>query len=483
MKDMTKGNPFKMILMFAFPLLLGNLLQQFYNLADASIVGKFLGPDALASVGATSSVQFLILGFCMGSCTGFCVPVAQKYGAGDYVSMRRLIFHSAFLALSFALVFTSACTLLCPQILRALSIPENIWKDTYIYILIIFLGIPFTLLYNLAAGILRAIGDSRTPFIFLGVSTVLNILLDLFCIAVLGWGCAGAAIATIVSQGLSGGLCTWVIIRKYEILHIQKEERSLSGTFIKTLLMMGVPMGLQFSITAIGSMLMQSAINGLGSLYASAFTASVRIKSFAMCPFDAIATGVSTFCSQNFGAGNAKRIRLGYRIGMVSAAVYGTGVGILLFLFGRTACMLFLSANETEILDASALYLRYNAFFFGILGLLNVSRITVQGLGFSGRAIFSGVMEMIARAMTAFLLVPALGFQAVCIADPAAWIAADIYIIPMCLYTLHKVQNMLAERNSMAEKTESSIGGLFGTGKKGIHGFHLKKRPALVHGR
>ena len=477
---MTKGNPFKMILAFAFPLLLGNLLQQFYNLADASIVGKFLGPDALAAVGATSSVQFLILGFCMGSCTGFCVPVAQKYGAGDYASMRRLIFHSAFLALSFAAVFTSACALLCPQILKALSIPENIWNDTYIYILIIFLGIPFTLLYNLAAGILRAIGDSRTPFLFLGVSTVLNILLDLFCIAVLGWGCAGAAIATIVSQGLSGSLCTWVIIHKYEILHIQKKERTLNGNYIRTILMMGIPMGLQFSITAIGSMVMQSAINGLGSLYASAFTASIRIKSFAMCPFDAIATGVSTFCSQNYGAGDAKRIRLGYRIGMAGAAIYGTGIGVLMIFFGRTACMLFLSAEETEILDAAAMYLRYNACFFGILGLLNVSRITVQGLGFSGRAVFSGVMEMFARILTATLLVPILGFQAVCMADPAAWIAADIYIIPMCLYTLHKILGVLAKKGDTMQMMGTSFKR---TVPKSAAAFHLNKKAVLVHGR
>ncbi|MBQ7371858.1 MAG: MATE family efflux transporter [Blautia sp.] len=443
---MTKGRPMGLILRFALPLLLGNLLQQLYNVADASIVGRFLGADALAAVGATSSVQFLILGFCIGTCTGFCVPVAQKFGAKDYAHMRRLVYNSVLLTAIGAVVITILCALLCPQILRILSTPENIWNDTYIYILIIFLGIPFTLLYNLAAGILRAVGDSRTPFLFLAFSAVANIFLDLFCIAVLGWGCAGAAIATITSQALSGVLCTRVILKKYEILHLNAEDRRIHAADNRLLLMMGLPMGMQFSITAIGSMVMQSANNGLGSMYASAFTAAARIKMFAMCPFDAIATGVATFCSQNYGAGESERIHTGYRIGCAASFLYGLLIGTGLIFFGRTACLIFLSSSEHEILDAAALYLRQSGYFFCTLGLLNVNRITVQGLGFSGRAVLSGVMEMFARIAVALILVPKYGFAAICIADPAAWIAADVYIIPTCLYILHKVSRMLPKK-------------------------------------
>ena len=308
---------------------------------------------------------------------------------------------------------------------------------------------PFSLMYNFSAGILRSVGDSRTPFLILAGSTVCNICLDVFCIAVLGWGCAGAAIATIASQAFSGILCTWFIYKKYDILHIRADERKADRRRMAELLYIGVPMGLQFSITAIGSMVMQSANNSLGSIYVSAFTAASRIKMFAMCPFDAVASGVATFCSQNYGGGDYKRIRDGYKIGCLMVIIYGVISGAFLILGGRTACRIFLSAGETQILNAAQRYLVLNGYHFWILGLLNVSRITVQGLGFSGRAMFSGVMEMFARIGVVLLLVPATGFGAICRADPAAWIAADLYIIPTCLYVLQKVERELSHRTAI----------------------------------
>ena len=442
---MTEGKPLGLILSFALPLLLGNLLQQLYNVADAAIVGRFLGANALAAVGGTSSVQFLIIGFCIGVCSGFCIPLTQRFGAKDYSSLRRYFFNSILLTAIGAVVFTVFCALFCSQILRLLCIPSDIWKDTYAYLLVIFLGIPFTLMYNLTAGILRSVGDSRTPFVILAFSTVLNIFLDIMFIAVFHWGCAGAAAATIASQGVSGFLCTWVIRKKYEILHMSRSECVWDASLIKKLLVMGLPMGFQFSITAVGSMVMQAANNSLGSTYVSAFTAAARIKMFAMCPMDAIATGVSVFCSQNFGAGKASRVEEGFRLGAFAGIGYGIVSGLLLILFGRTACLIFLDASEVGILDAAALYLNRNGLFFWSLGLLNVSRITVQGLGFSGRAVFSGVMEMLARCMVGLGLVPMLGYTAICIADAAAWIAADLYIFPMCLITLRKVRRILKQ--------------------------------------
>ena len=438
MKDMTTGRPFTLILRFALPLLLGNILQQLYNVADAAIVGRFLGPKALAAVGATGSVQFLILGFCIGCCTGFCIPLSQSFGAKDERHLRVLLFNSILLTIFLAVLVTSTCVLLCPQILRLLSTPADIWDDTYIYIFVIFLGIPFTLLYNLAAGILRSVGDSRTPFVFLAVSTALNIGLDYFCIAILGWGCAGAAIATIASQALSGILCAAVIIRRYEVLHIREDERRVDREGLASLLMMGVPMGMQFSITAIGSMVLQSANNSLGSLYASAFTAAMRIKMFAMCPFDAVGSAVTTFCSQNYGAGRYSRIREGYRLGAWVNAIYGLMVGVCLIFFGRSLCLIFLPAKEASILDAAARLLSRGGCFFWVLGILNVTRPTVQGLGYSGRVVLCGVMEMIARIGVVAFLMPRYGFGAICLADPAAWIAADLYIIPTCMYIMRK---------------------------------------------
>ncbi len=443
MKDMTKGSPFGLIIKFVIPLLLGNVLQQLYNVVDAAIVGRFLGPGALAAVGATGSVQFLIIGFCLGSCSGFCVPIAQRFGAGDYRRMRELLFNSILLTGMLACAATAFCVIFCSRILRILSVPQDIWSATYSYILVIFLGIPFTLLYNLSAGVLRAVGDSRTPFLVLAVSTVANIFLDLFCIAVLKWGCAGAAIATVVSQAFSGILCILVILKKYDALHVRKEERRADGRTMQELLMIGVPMGLQFSITAVGSMVMQSANNSLGSMYASVFTACGRIRMFAMCPFDAIASGTSTFCSQNYGARDYKRIRSGFKLGCIMAVAYGIVSGVALIFFGRTACLLFLSAKETQILDACRMYLRNQGAFFWVLALLNVCRITTQGLGYTGRAFFTGAMEMIARISVVMLFVPTYGFSAICFGDPMAWIAADLYIIPVSLMVLNKVREQL----------------------------------------
>ncbi len=266
-ETMTTGNPLKLILRFSLPLLLGNLLQQTYNMVDAAIVGRYLGTDQLAAVGASSSVQFLVMGFCIGICVGFAIPVAQRYGAEDHKSMRAFIFQGAVLAAIAAILVTTLCAILCPAILRLLSTPSAIYQDAYDYLFVIFLGIPFSILYNYQASILRAVGDSKTPFFFLAFSTVLNIALDLLCIVVFQLGCGGAAIATITAQAISGVCCFFYIIIRYQMLHPQKEDRYMDRQKVQILLTMGLPMGLQFSITAIGSMVMQSANNSLGATY------------------------------------------------------------------------------------------------------------------------------------------------------------------------------------------------------------------------
>lgn len=388
-KKMTEGRPLPLIMGFAVPLLIGNVLQQTYNIIDAAIVGRALGANALASVGASSSVQFLVLGFCIGLACGFGVPIAKSFGAGDMAQMRSHIFHSMFLTGVFAVILTAVCALLCPQILHLLSTPDEIYQGAYNYLIILFLGIPFSLLYNLMSSILRSVGDSRTPFIFLAISTVLNIILDLVCILVFHWGCAGAAAATI---------------------------------------------------TAIGSMVMQYANNSLDSVvYVSAFTAALRLKQFFMCPFDAIATGVSVFCSQNLGAGKKKRIVKGLFQGMAVAVGYGLCAGILLIFFGRDLCRIFISSRENKVLDAAAMYLFCQGFFFWSLGILNVSRMTTQGLGYSGRAVFSGVTEMVARIVVSLIFVPIYGYTAICFGDQTAWVSACIFIFPTCLICLKKV--------------------------------------------
>lgn len=438
-KDMTKGSPFSLILLFALPLLLGNLLQQTYNVVDAAIVGRILGADALAGVGASTSVQFLIMGFCIGTCAGFGIPIAQRYGAQDHKRMKDYLFHGYILAALIAAILTVTCASLTTQILHLLKTPEEIFDNAHTYLLILFLGIPCTILYNLLSGYLRAIGDSKTPFVFLAISTVLNIGLDYVCIAVFKWGVAGAAIATVFSQFLSGILCLIVILKKNKLLHIERENCRFRRDYAVTMLMMGAPMGLQFSITAIGSMFMQTANNGLGSVYVSGFTAGTRIKQFMMCPFDAIGTAVSVYCGQNYGAGLYERIKKGIRTGFIINITYGVASGLALIFFGRTMAMLFMEASETAILDAAALYLACLGTCFWILGCLAIFRLSIQGLGFSGRSIFSGVSEMIARIVVSLVFVPMAGYLGICFADQAAWVAACAYLWPTLRFCLKKI--------------------------------------------
>ena len=307
-REMTEGRILPQLLSFTLPLLAGNLLQQTYSLVDAAIVGRFLGIDALASVGASTSVVFLILGFCNGCCGGFGIPVAQKFGARDYVTMRRYVWVSLRLATVMSVVLAVVTGLLCGPILRMMQTPGNIFQGAYWYLFITFVGIPCTFFYNLLSSIIRALGDSKTPFWFLLLSTVLNIVLDLFCILVLGWGVAGAAIATLVSQAVSAVLCYGYMMRRFDILRTTPAERRYDSSLARRLLGIGVPMGLQFSITAIGSIMLQSANNALGTACVAAFTAAMRIKMFFMCPFESLGIAMATFAGQNYGAGRPKRI-------------------------------------------------------------------------------------------------------------------------------------------------------------------------------
>lgn len=454
-KTMTTGSPWKLILTFSIPLLLGNLFQQFYNMADAAIVGQTLGSNALASVGASSSVQFLILGFCMGIAQGFAIPIAQRFGAGDKDAMQQYIYNGGVLTAVLALIITTISALLCPTILNILQVNNELYNDAYAYLIVILLGIPCTLLYNYLSSILRAIGDSRTPFLFLAFSAILNIGLDFFCILALHWGCAGAAIATIFSQGLSGVLCLLYIAKKVPTLHVHKPQRTLTRRHCLHLLGNGIPMGLQFSITAIGSMVMQSSNNALGTTYVSGFTAGMRIKQLMMCPFDAIGAGVSTFISQNYGALRLDRIRKGFRSGIVISTLYGLFACLIMIAFGRTLSMFFVSAEETAVLDASALYLRRMGYFYPVLGTLIVSRMSIQGLGYSTTAVFGGVVEMFARTFVSLVFVPMFGYDAITWADQTAWTSAIIYLVPAYLYCIKLVSRKMQQEtllNNMSAK-------------------------------
>ncbi len=430
-QDMTEGSPMRLILSFMMPLLLGNLFQQAYNVVDGMIVGRMLGAEALAAVGASSSVQFLVLGLCIGCCAGFSIPISQRFGARDEKGVRSFVWHSVVLSVALAVVMTAVTASLCPQILRLMQTPENIYRNAYAYLFIIFCGLPFTILYNMTAGMLRAVGNSRIPFLSLALATVLNIFLDLFCIAVLRWGCAGAAAATVASQALSGLCCLLYIRRRVPVLCPSKSDRTWSRHAALLLVQSGLPMGLQYSITAIGSMTMQSANNGLGSIYVSGFTAGTKIKQLVMCPFDAMTTSLAAYVGQNYGARRMDRVKAGVSRAVLLSFGYGAAAGLVMIFFGISLSSLFLSAENAEALEASARYLRCMGYLFWILAFLNMFRCTMQSLDAAGLAILSGVIEMIARVTVARAFVPRFGYTAICWTDQSAWITATIYVVLM----------------------------------------------------
>lgn len=441
-KEMTEGKALPLIFNFTLPLLLGNLLQQTYSLVDAAIVGKFLGIHALASVGASTSVVFLILGFCNGCCGGFGIPVAQKFGARDYSTMRRYVAVSLQLAAVMSVVLAVVTSILCAAILKRMSTPDVIFDGAYYYLLITFIGIPCTFFYNLLSSIIRALGDSKTPFWFLLLSTVLNILLDLFCILVLDWGVAGAALATVFSQGVSAILCYFYMMRRFEILKMTIAERKFNGALAKRLMYIGVPMGLQFSITAIGSIMLQSANNALGTACVAAFTAAMRIKMVFLCALESLGMAMATYSGQNYGASKPERIWLGVKASALMMMIYWAFTFCILMFGAKAFALLFIEPTELEILDNTELFLHISVSFFPVLGLLCILRYTIQGVGFTNLAMLSGVSEMIARVLVSLFAVPSFGYVAVCFGDPTAWVFAVAFLIPAFIYVYRRILRM-----------------------------------------
>lgn len=438
-KDMTTGSPMKLILGFSVPMLMGLLFQQLYNLVDTMIVGKLLGVQALAAVGATSSLNFLIIGFCLGVCSGFSIPVAQKFGAGDYVGLRKYVANGIWLSVIFSVIMTAGTVIFCKPILQIMQTPDDIFQGAYEYIVIIFIGIPVTYLYNMCSSLIRAVGDSKTPVYFLAIASVLNIVLDIVLIMNFNMGVAGAAVATVISQGVSGLLCLLFIIKKFDILKPRKEERGWNGKYAAALCNMGVPMGLQFSITAIGSVILQSAVNTLGSSSVAAMTAGSKIGMLFTCPFDALGSTMATYAGQNTGAGKMDRIGSGIKSGIFMGSVYSIIALILTYFFSNQIALLFVDQAETAIMADIRMFLIGNGLFYIPLTLVNTIRYLIQGMGFSKFALLAGVFEMVARGVAGFVLVPKFGFIAACLASPLAWIMADLFLVPAYFYCVKKM--------------------------------------------
>lgn len=401
-----------------------------YLIIDAAIVGRWIGVGALAAVGASSSIMFLIMGFCNGSCAGFAIPVAQAFGAKDFPKMRVYVSNSIRIAAVFAVVITFLSCIFCEKILHLVNTPVEVFQEAYIFLMLQFAAIPFTIAYNLFSGQIRALGNSRQPFFFLITASVVNILLDGVLILGMGLGVEGAGIATWLSQGLSVVLCVWYIKRKMQILIPQGEERHFDNKKTSILLNNGVPMGLQFSITAVGSIMLQSANNALGTVYVAAFTASMRIKYLFTCVFENIGVAMATYCGQNLGAAKMQRIRQGICAAIRMMLVYFVFTFLLIYPFADEMMTLFVDSGEAEVVAYAARFMRIANYFYPCLGLLTILRYSIQGLGYSNLSMLSGVMEMIARCGVSLWLVPVFAWTGVCYGDPVAWIMADLFLIP-----------------------------------------------------
>jgi len=439
-RDMTEGSPARNILNFALPLVLGYVLQHLYQVVDAAIVGRWVGVEGLAAVGASSSIMFLFLGFCNGACAGFSVPVAQAFGAKEYSLMRQYVANAIRIGIWISVLLTIPICVLCSPILRLVNVPDDIFHQAWIYLMLQFLGIPLAIAYNLLAGFIRSLGNSKEPFYFLLVSSATNIILDLIFVIVFRWGVFGAGFATLISQIVSASLCYSFIIRQMKMLIPVGEERRYDSDHVTHLLNNGIPMGLQFSITGIGVIMLQSANNALGTMYVAAFTASMRVKYVFTTVFENIGVAMATYCGQNIGARRLDRVKSGLKAATGIMLVYFVFTFAVIFPFADEMMALFVDPSQRQIIDLASQYMRISNYFYPVLGMLTIFRYSIQGLGYSTLSLMSGVMEMLARCAVSIWMVPAMGFMGVCLGDPAAWCAADLFLFPAMYFLLRHLE-------------------------------------------
>ena len=432
-KDMTTGSPVKLILFFSIPLLIGNIFQQFYSMVDTIIVGRFLGVKALAAVGSTGSMSFLILGFVLGLCSGFSVLISQKFGANDNEGLREAVASSIILSVIMAIIITIISIFTAKPLLHLMNTPNDIINDSYSYIVVIYAGTTAAFFYNMISSILRALGDSKTPLYFLIVSSILNIILDLVFIINFKMGVAGAAYATVIAQGVAGLLCLIYTSKKFSMLKLEKKH------FIN-LLNIGIPMALQFSITALGVIILQAAINAFGSNVVAAHTAASKVEQLVMQPSITFGVTMATYCAQNLGAGNIERIKEGVKKCTMINIVIGLISGSILILFGEFFIKMFVSNADKSVIDTAKLYLTTVSIFFIPLSLIFVYRNTLQGMGYTFVPMMAGVYELLARTVVAFTLPAFIGYLGICIASPVAWFSASI---PLAFDYKRKINNLL----------------------------------------
>ena len=438
--DMTKGNPLKIFIFFSIPLLIGNVFQQLYSMVDTIIVGRFVGVEALAAVGSTGSMFFLVNGMILGLTSGFGVLVAQKFGAKDEVAIKKAVASNIILTLVLTVFITIIALLVKNPLLRMMNTPDNIFDDASTYITVIFAGIITQALYNMAAGILRALGDSKTPLYFLMVSSIVNVILDLVFIINFKMGVSGAAYATNIAQGFSAVLCLIYSYKKFQVLRLKKEDFKVELSYYIKHLKVGVPMGLQFSETAVGIIIVQSAINVFGSTVIASYTASSKVLQLVMQPATSFGVTIANYAGQNLGAGRFDRIKSGMKIMNKVSIITSLLAGLVLIFLGKYFVRLFIENPTAEIFTYSQLVFNYSAVFFIPLGFIFVYRNVLQGMGESFMPMMAGVLELIARSIVAFTLPKYIGFTGICLSDPVAWISASVFLMITYYKKMKKIE-------------------------------------------
>lgn len=438
-QTMTKGSPARLVLLFTLPLLAGNLFQQFYNMMDTLIVGRTIGVGALAAVGCTGSIMFLIIGFVQGLTTGLSIVTAQRFGAGDMEGVRRSFACCIVVSAAVTLLLTGLAVPFARPILELMRTPAAILDDAYAYIVVIYIGTGAAMLFNLLSNIIRALGDSRTPLYFLVIASILNIVLDLVFILCFDMGVAGAAWATVVAQLLSGALCIIYIMRKFPALHLTRADFRMRDGELSRHLASGLPMGFQASIIGIGVIILQFVLNGFGEVSVAAFTAAQKIEQIFCAPLGSFGMTMATYAAQNYGAGEIGRIRQGVRSCAYMSVGYSLVVMVVNIVFGKALTSLFVSAAEVEVIALSADYLFISGLFYPTLALLFVYRYTLQGLGQGVVPTIAGIMELVMRAAGVVMLAAPFGFSGICVAYALAWPGSMIPLLIAYLITMHRL--------------------------------------------
>ena len=436
---MTKGSPIKLIIQFMIPMCLGNIFQQFYNIADSIIAGQFLGVDALAAIGSTGSLIFLVTGWLNGLTSGFSVWVAQWFGARKTDRMRHFIAMSIYICVAFVVVMTVGLLAANEPILRLMNAPENLLDDISSYMVIIYAGLVVTCAYNALAAVLRALGDSKSPLYFLIVSAVINVVLDIAFIVIFHMGVEGCAYATVIAQGISALLCLVYIIKKFPVLRLKKEDFRFSVNTVKKLLGLGIPMGLQFSITAIGTIIVQSAINVFGADYIAGYAAAGKLQNMVNTIFIAFGATIATYVGQNRGAGRLDRVRQGVKDTQIMILIAAAAFFLIIHFLAGKLTLIFVDSSKTLVIDAANQYFKTVSWCYPFLGSIFLYRNALQGMGYGLVPMLGGVFELMARAgVVALVLHLGGGFVQTCLSDPAAWISALIPLIPYYFYKMRQ---------------------------------------------